>query len=102
MTIVRRVLALVLAATLGLGALGIATADAVSYAYSGVRIRASKTATGTVKGLGYPGQSVTVYSDSFGGDHVNCAGYIDDYWTYHRNNSTGVTGYSSWSCITAH
>ncbi len=60
------------------------------YTASGVRIRSCPNTTCTVYGLGYPGQSVTIYCYKTG-TVVNGS----PYWYYHRDNTTGVTGYSS-------
>jgi len=62
------------------------------YNSSGVRIRSCPFTTSgcTIRGLGYPGQGVTVYCYKTG-TVVNG----DPYWLYHRNRTTGVTGYSS-------
>ncbi|WP_424183795.1 hypothetical protein ACOBQX_17695 [Actinokineospora sp. G85] len=72
-------------ALLTLGA-GVASAGwSGDYLASGVNIR-SAPVTGTVKGLGYPGQGVCTTQAQQASD-----GY---YWGYHRNLTTAVTGWS--------
>ena len=54
------------------------------YNGSGIRIR-SAPAGGTVLGYGYKGQGVCTYYWEWAGGA---------YWAYHRNLTTGVTGWS--------
>src|SRR4051794_21751814 len=69
-------------------AFAVATGD---YSGDGVRIRKcpQTTSSCTVHGLGYRGQGVSVtcykYGEQVGGTNI---------WYYHRNRTTGVTGYS--------
>jgi hypothetical protein len=61
------------------------------YTADGVRIRACPSTTcQPVYGLGYPGQGATIYCYKIG-SVVNGT----PYWYYHRNRTTGVTGYST-------
>ncbi|NEB77630.1 hypothetical protein G3I40_20790 [Streptomyces sp. SID14478] len=63
------------------------------YLGTGVRIRAQANGASTIKGLGYAGQGATVYCWQ-DGPAANPSLTIS--WYYHRNNATGVTGWSSW------
>lgn len=63
------------------------------YLGTGVRIRAQANGSSTIKGLGYAGQGATVYCWQ-DGPAANPSLTIS--WYYHRNNATGVTGWSSW------
>ena len=63
------------------------------YLGTGVRIRAQANGASTIKGLGYAGQGATVYCWQ-DGPAVDPRLTIS--WYYHRNNATGVTGWSSW------
>jgi hypothetical protein len=63
------------------------------YLGTGVRIRAQANGSSTVKGLGYAGQGATVYCWQDG--PTSDPNQIIS-WFYHRNNATGVTGWSSW------
>lgn len=85
----RKILGTVLLATVLLPA---ASASAVSgdYAGSGIAIRSCQFTSCTRLGLGYPGQGATIYCFKQG---TNVNG--NPFWDYHRNNSTGVTGYSA-------
>lgn len=61
------------------------------YTADGVRIRSCpSTSCNTVYGLGYPGQGATIICYKLG-TIVNGT----PYWYYHRNKTTGVTGYST-------
>ena len=64
------------------------------YTASGVRIRACANTTCTIYGLGYPGQGAYItcfrYGEYIGNNSI---------WYYHRNRTTGVTGYSHSSLI---
>jgi hypothetical protein len=63
------------------------------YLGTGVRIRAAANGSSAVKGLGYAGQGATVYCWQ-DGPSTNPNETVS--WFYHRNNVTGVTGWSSW------
>jgi hypothetical protein len=60
------------------------------YTSTGVRIRSCPSTSCTAYGLGYPGQGATIYCYKLG-TIVNGT----PYWYYHRNKTTGVTGYST-------
>jgi hypothetical protein len=59
------------------------------YTASGVRIRACANTSCTTHGLGYRGQGATITCFRYGQ-------YVEgtSIWYYHRNQTTGVTGYS--------
>ncbi|MFI7386656.1 hypothetical protein [Streptomyces sp. NPDC049813] len=63
------------------------------YLGTGVRIRAQANGSSTIKGLGYAGQGATVYCWQ---DGPTSNPNLIISWYYHRNNATGVTGWSSW------
>jgi uncharacterized protein YraI len=70
---------------------------AAAYAYvdgdyggDGVRIRTGPYTTRTVVGLGYRGQGARLFCITRG-TTING----NPWWEYHRNRTTGVTGYSS-------
>ncbi|WP_221355298.1 hypothetical protein [Streptomyces beigongshangae] len=63
------------------------------YLGTGVRIRAAADGNSTVVGLGYAGQGATVYCYR-NGPHTEPNKIAT--WYYHRNNATGVTGWSNW------
>ncbi|MFH8880620.1 hypothetical protein [Streptomyces californicus] len=76
-----------------------AAAASGDYLGTGVRIRSQANGSSTVKGLGYAGQGATVYcwQDGRASDPNQIVS-----WFYHRNNATGVTGWSSWEVFRAH
>jgi hypothetical protein len=93
--IVRRILTVV-AALVGTASLLLVTAGPAQasapghYTGDGVRIRSCAHLNCRIDGLGYPGQSVTIHCYVYG-DRVGSS----TIWYRHRDNSTGVTGYSS-------
>ena len=58
------------------------------YTTPGVNIRLKTGTYSTVMGSGYPGQGLTAYCEVW--DYKENSGD----WFYHRNNTTGVKGYS--------
>ena len=60
------------------------------YAGDGVRIRTGPSTSRTVVGLGYRGQGATLYCITRG-TTING----NPWWERHRNQTTGVTGYSA-------
>ncbi|MET9499630.1 hypothetical protein [Streptomyces sp. NPDC006552] len=70
-----------------------ATSAPGDYLGTGVRIRTRADGSSTVKGLGYAGQGATVYCWQ---DGPAANPNLTISWYYHRNNATGVTGWSSW------
>ncbi|MEU6867836.1 hypothetical protein ABZ924_32155 [Streptomyces sp. NPDC046876] len=76
-------------AAFGIGAA--TTAHAGDYLQDGVRIRATPYTSDTrVNGLGYKSQTITPICFTEG---TTVDGW--KYWTKHKNNNTGVVGYSS-------
>ena len=67
-----------------------ASAASGDYNSAGVRIRSCPHTTCTIYGLGYHGQGVNITCYKIG-DNING----DSYWLYHKNKTTGVTGYSA-------
>jgi hypothetical protein len=82
----------------GTGLAAAAPSSAATYVASGVSIRSAPHVNATRYGLGYPGQSVTEYWYTSGDYVYGCTSYYgcvySNIWSYDRNNSTGVQGFS--------
>ncbi len=60
------------------------------YTGDGIRIRSCPSTSCTAYGVGYPSHSATIYCYKTG-TVINGS----PYWYYHRDNTTGVVGYSA-------
>ena len=63
------------------------------YQISGARILASPNGSAAVVGLGYPGQRVTILCGMYGPWSTDTT--TQDLWIRHRNNTSGITGYTT-------
>ncbi|MCX5146551.1 hypothetical protein AB0C90_13820 [Streptomyces sp. NPDC048550] len=81
------------AATIVMGSVTVAHAG--DYTEDGVRIRSNSTTSASVNGLGYRNHTITPICYK-SGTVING----NRWWDRHKNNNTGVTGYSSMTLIT--
>jgi hypothetical protein len=81
------------AATIALGTVTVAHAG--DYTENGVRIRSNSTTSSAVLGLGYTSHTITPICYQ-AGTVING----NKWWDKHRNNNTGVTGFSSMTLLT--
>ncbi|SMC66652.1 hypothetical protein SAMN05660733_00925 [Lentzea albidocapillata] len=91
----KRIIAVTVAALAGMTLTAMPASAAVQrdYQVQGASIRASAHGDSTRVGLGYIGQGLTAYCGKFGPTGKGSTAVL--YWIHHRNNRTGVTGWTA-------